>query len=63
MPKKNLQIDGYYFDGSRSYTLYKDKHGKSVMEEQADSIQQGYQDGLKFKLQQIKEINNEHSET
>ena len=63
MPKKNLQIDGYYFDGSRSYTLYKDKHGKSVMEEQTDSIQQGYQDGLKFKLQQIKEINNEHSET
>jgi hypothetical protein len=33
------------------------------MEEQADSIQQGYQDGLKFKLQQIKEINNEHSKT
>jgi hypothetical protein len=33
------------------------------MKEQADSIQQGYQDGLKFKLQQIKEINNEHSET
>jgi hypothetical protein len=63
MPKKNLQIDGYYFDGSRSYILYKDKHGKSVTKEQADSIQQGYQEGLKFKLQQIKEINNEHSET
>jgi hypothetical protein len=54
---------GIILMGSRSYTLYKDKHGKSVMEEQTDSIQQGYQDGLKFKLQQIKEINNEHSET
>jgi len=30
--KKNKKtVDGYYFDGKKSYTLYKDENGKTSM--------------------------------
>ena len=29
--KNKKNVDGYYFDGKNSFTLYKDKNGKSSM--------------------------------
>jgi hypothetical protein len=58
MPKKNTNVSGYYFDGKKSYTLYEDERGNSTMEEQAAIVQQGYRDNAKFKLKQIKEMQN-----
>jgi hypothetical protein len=28
---ENMQIDGYYWDGSTSWIIYKDNNGKSIM--------------------------------
>ena len=30
------EISGYYYDGEKSYTLYKDEHGNETMEEDKD---------------------------
>ena len=30
------EIDGYYFDGERSWILYKDEYGNTEMEEWTD---------------------------
>ncbi len=30
------EIDGYYFDGARSWILYKDEDGNTAMEEWVD---------------------------
>jgi hypothetical protein len=29
--KSKKNVDGYYFDGKNSFTLYKDEHGKASM--------------------------------
>ena len=29
--KSKKEVDGYYFDGKNSYTLYKDARGKETM--------------------------------
>lgn len=29
--KNKKTVDGYYYDGKNSYTLYKDENGKSTM--------------------------------
>ena len=28
---KKINVDGYYYDGKNSYTLYKDNSGKTTM--------------------------------
>ena len=30
------EISGYYYDGEKSYTLYKDEHGNETQEEWKD---------------------------
>ena len=31
-----MEVDGYYFDGEKSWILYKDEDGKIIMEEDKD---------------------------
>ncbi len=33
------EISGYYFDGEKSWILYKDEHGNETMEEDKDEQQ------------------------
>ena len=32
------EIDGYYYDGEKSWILYKDEHGNETMEEDKDEL-------------------------
>ncbi len=32
------EITGYYFDGEKSWILYKDEHGNETMEEDKDEM-------------------------
>jgi len=63
MPKKNLKVSGFYYDGKKSYTLYEDEYGNSTMKQQAAEVQQGYRNNAKFKLKQIEEMSNERTKT
>jgi hypothetical protein len=44
-----MTVEGYYFDGEKSWTLYKDEHGNETMEERFEPEIKGdttiYEDG------------------
>ena len=42
------EISGYYFDGEKSYIIYKDEHGNETMEEWED--EQTDQNGSKQEI-------------
>ena len=37
MAKNNKEVVGYYYDGKKSWKLYKDEYGKETQEEWNDS--------------------------